>query len=188
MNKQPKITDATRKRILNSFWFLFKTKPIDRITVAQISVGAEIHRSSFYRYYQDVYIVLEEFEKDLLDSLRTEIEPVFEKTDLSLPAYIDLTVPILMKYSDKIYRLLNDSSSQFKQDFFSEVKHNISSKLDLGVSEMERKYMESFITSAMLHNFNYWYEHQDVCSLTEINTICQKILFCGISKMPDVKQ
>lgn len=183
MNKQPEITDATRKRILDSFWILFRNKPIDKITVAQISKGAEIHRSSFYRYFQDVYMVLDEFEKDLLDSLRKEIKPIFENTDLSLPVYIELTAPVLMKYSDKIYRLLNDSSSKFIQQFFSEIRHNISDKLDLSVSEIEQNYIESFITSMMMNNFNYWYEHQDICSLTEINTFGQKILFSGISEL-----
>lgn len=69
MHKQPEITDATRKRILDVFWKNFETTNIEKITINQLSKAAGIHRSSFYRYFSDIYQVFDQFQDSLLEEI-----------------------------------------------------------------------------------------------------------------------
>ena len=59
----------TRERIVNEFWKLYKEKPIEKITVRDVSEASGIHRSTFYQHFQDVYQVLEVIEGELLERL-----------------------------------------------------------------------------------------------------------------------
>lgn len=55
MHKQPDITAATRKKIMDSFWNIYITTPIDKITISAITKSAGVHRSTFYEYFKDIY-------------------------------------------------------------------------------------------------------------------------------------
>ena len=49
---------------------MYKEKPIDKISVAQVSDAAGVHRSTFYFHYKDSYEIREEIESELLDDLQ----------------------------------------------------------------------------------------------------------------------
>lgn len=55
MHKQPDVTAATRKKIMDSFWDIYITTPIDKITISAITKSAGVHRSTFYEYFKDIY-------------------------------------------------------------------------------------------------------------------------------------
>ncbi|ANZ65714.1 TetR/AcrR family transcriptional regulator [Secundilactobacillus paracollinoides] len=48
-------TKKTRVLIANTFLTLLKEKPIDHISVAELTTQAHINRSTFYRHYTDIY-------------------------------------------------------------------------------------------------------------------------------------
>lgn len=56
--------------IRQSFLFLLKEQPIEKITVADICRLAEINRATFYRHYESQYGVLYELEDQLLEEAK----------------------------------------------------------------------------------------------------------------------
>lgn len=60
----------TAKKIQAAFWQLYEKKPINKITVAQVSKLAGIHRSTFYIHFADVYQILEIIEQELLTQIQ----------------------------------------------------------------------------------------------------------------------
>lgn len=60
----------TAKKIRAAFWQLYEKEPINKITVAQVSKLAGIHRSTFYIHFADVYQILEIIEQELLTQLQ----------------------------------------------------------------------------------------------------------------------
>lgn len=60
--------------IRQSFLFLLKEQPMEKITVADICRLAEINRATFYRHYESQYGVLYELEDRLLEEARPEGE------------------------------------------------------------------------------------------------------------------
>lgn len=61
--------DETKQTIKNIFLEALYVTPIDKITVTKICEKASINRGTFYRYYQDVYAVLEDIENSLLSEI-----------------------------------------------------------------------------------------------------------------------
>jgi AcrR family transcriptional regulator len=57
---EKKMSQFTKKAIIDSFIELSKTVPIKEITVTQISKHCGINRNTFYYYFQDVYSLMEE--------------------------------------------------------------------------------------------------------------------------------
>ena len=62
MAKRPHITETTRKNLIDAFWKLYQTKPIERISVREITDIAGYNRGTFYLYFKDVHDVLEQIE------------------------------------------------------------------------------------------------------------------------------
>ena len=73
MNKQPQITEQTKKNLTDAFWKQYLEKPIEKITVRDIAATAGYSRATFYEYFTDVYAVLEYIENDLLIFLQSTI-------------------------------------------------------------------------------------------------------------------
>lgn len=59
MNKQPEITDATRETLINAFFQLALKNNINQITVREIINLAGYSRATFYRYFKDVFALVE---------------------------------------------------------------------------------------------------------------------------------
>lgn len=65
-----KFTQLKKELIRDTFIELLENQPIHKVTVAKVSQAAEISRSCFYRYYTDVYAILEEVEEANLEKIR----------------------------------------------------------------------------------------------------------------------
>ena len=73
MKKQPEVTAATRKNLIDAFWTLYKEKTIDKITIAEITRLSGNNRVTFYHYFKDVYAVLEHIEDNLIKDVCSEV-------------------------------------------------------------------------------------------------------------------
>lgn len=66
MRKQPQVTEQTRANLRQAFWELYRERPIEKISVREITDRAGYNRATFYLYYHDVYELLEEIEGQVL--------------------------------------------------------------------------------------------------------------------------
>ena len=69
MRKQPQVTEQTRANLRQAFWELYVERPIEKVSVREITDRAGYNRATFYLYYHDVYELLEDIESRLLDGL-----------------------------------------------------------------------------------------------------------------------
>ena len=60
---------ATKEKIISAFWELYKEKPMNRITVKELTDVCGIGRGTFYLHFQDVYAVIEDIEDMLYQKL-----------------------------------------------------------------------------------------------------------------------
>lgn len=60
----------TKMMIREKFVGLLKEKPLNKITVKELCALAEINRATFYKYYCDVYDLMEQMEQGILEELR----------------------------------------------------------------------------------------------------------------------
>lgn len=61
-------TSKTEKNIRNAFIELRSKKPIEKISVKELTELACVNKSTFYRHYTDVYALSESIEDDLVES------------------------------------------------------------------------------------------------------------------------
>ena len=73
MKKQPEVTAKTKEAFATSFCVLYTKKPIDKITVKEITTLAGYNRSTFYQYFTDVYNLLECVENSLLEEMKISL-------------------------------------------------------------------------------------------------------------------
>ncbi|MDP4087613.1 MAG: TetR/AcrR family transcriptional regulator [Bacillota bacterium] len=73
MKKQPEITEKTRQTFIDVFCELYSQKPIEKISVKDITSKAGYNRSTFYQYFADIYELLDFVESDLLNYMKREL-------------------------------------------------------------------------------------------------------------------
>ncbi len=76
MNKQPEITDATREAFITAFFRLAEIKNIYSITIREVTNLAGYNRTTFYRYFQDIFALIEYAEDAFINDLLDSILPV----------------------------------------------------------------------------------------------------------------
>lgn len=59
----------TKRSIINAFLRLRSEKPLEKITVRELSELAEIHKATFYLHYHDIYELSESLERELIESI-----------------------------------------------------------------------------------------------------------------------
>ncbi len=64
----------TKNAIINAFLQLRAKKPLERITVKELSDLAEINKATFYLHYKDIYDLSETLENELLDNVFSKLE------------------------------------------------------------------------------------------------------------------
>ena len=58
MNKKQEMAEQTRMNLQEAFWNLYKEKPIEKITIKEVTNLAGYNRGTFYLYYKDIYDML----------------------------------------------------------------------------------------------------------------------------------
>lgn len=81
--KQAERTARTKAALIDAFWKLYKAKPIDQISVREITDAAGVYRSTFYLYFQDANTVLSLLEDELIDRLTAQLEEMAGKNVLA---------------------------------------------------------------------------------------------------------
>ena len=59
-------TNQTKSDILEAFWRLYAQKPLDKITIRELTEVAGYNRGTFYLHYQDIYDLFESEKSRLL--------------------------------------------------------------------------------------------------------------------------
>ena len=86
MKKQPQVTERTKANLCKAFWKLYRTRPIDKITVREITEIAGYNRGTFYLYYRDVHDMFSQIEDSLLNIVEDLIDDM-----LAQEGRIDIT-------------------------------------------------------------------------------------------------
>ncbi len=63
----------TRRSIASAFLTLRARKPLERITVRELTELAEVSKSTFYLHYRDIYQLSEELERQLIQDILAQV-------------------------------------------------------------------------------------------------------------------
>ena len=105
-----RVRDKTKKKIASSMMDLLKKKPIDKITITDITVNCNMSRQVFYRYFVDKYELINwMYEEDCGSVIYTGEEK------FSLKSWLEYILNILEeKKNFYIHAIQNDSGKTFE--------------------------------------------------------------------------
>ena len=100
MTKQPRMTERTRRNLLDAFWLLYEKNGIERVTVREVAAKAGYNRGTFYEYFRDVYDCLQQIEAECIPSVE-ELPPILERPGASS----EFVESFIVLYRDRLERL-----------------------------------------------------------------------------------
>lgn len=65
--------ERTKKSIVNAFIELRSKKPLEKITIKELSELAFINKATFYSHYNDIYDLSEQLENETIDMILSDI-------------------------------------------------------------------------------------------------------------------
>ena len=105
-----RVRDKTKKKIASSMMDLLKKKPIDKITITDITVNCNMSRQVFYRYFVDKYELINwMYEEDCGSVIYTGEEK------FSIKSWLEYILNLLEeKKNFYIHAIQNDSGKTFE--------------------------------------------------------------------------
>jgi len=158
----------TELKIVNAFWTLYKNTEIEKITVKDITAESGIHRSTFYRHFQDIYAVLEYIEANLLDGLNNIYMGTL-KSDSDITNYIRKIYELFRKDSEYLNMLVRN---QRDLNFSNKYRMYLKNKLPIIIqSENEHaKIVIDMMMTVIVEMIITWAD-EDILSFDEIVSI-----------------
>ena len=163
MKKQPHITEQTKKNLVYSFWQLYKTNDLNKITISNISKKANYERTTFYRYFIDINDILEYLENDIIENLKTSIKNRFEKTKgISIDRFKSFTGV----YGEYIVVFHEKGNKSFYNKFKVFIKDTVYDYFNFNIKDENiKEFLFEFMFSSLINSFAYWYRNQNIMSL-----------------------
>ena len=186
MKKQPEVTAATRKNLIDAFWTLYKEKTIDKITIAEITRLSGNNRVTFYHYFKDVYAVLEHIEDNLIKDVCSEVraalnDHVFQADAREINYLYTVSMPIFKRHAEKIFTLLGKNGDpRFTNEFRRTMRTMLIQFWNLPQELEHLDYMIEFSYSAMIGLMTKWYENGNDLTDGEFFKLAQGLVANGV--------
>ena len=183
MGRESQRVMETKIRIRDSFFDLYATKKIERISIKEITDKAQLNRATFYVYYKDIYDLLEKTENELIEELMEKVKGIVTMIlrDEDIIPFLP-TIEFYQRYS-KILRTLFGPYGD--SNFIYKIKAII--KKTLG--ELFRKenipqldnmeYVMEYISSAQIGIISFWLQNDMSLPVTELGNMIKQITLHG---------
>lgn len=170
MKKQPQITEQTRANLTQAFWELYLDRPIEKITVREITERAGYNRATFYLYFRDVYDLFEQLEGEILSQVRALVDNRLLAGDtLDFTNHMGFIVGLAQRFDGYMPRLIAGDPS-----FGDRLKEIIAPLLDrfiirdAGLSETEQAVVREFYLSGLLGAITTWMASSDSMPISRL--------------------
>lgn len=136
-----RVRDKTKKKIASSMMDLLKKKPIDKITITDITVNCDMSRQLFYRYFVDKYDLINwMYEEDCGSVIYTGEEK------FSLKSWIKYILEVIEeKKNFYIHAIQNDTEKIFEKLILDKTRFYLSNIIKYNTSSELTKQLEFLI-------------------------------------------
>ena len=153
MNKQPQRTAATRNILISTFLSLNEQKPMEKITISELTRKAGYNRSTFYQYFNDTYHLLSYIEDEFLAYIHETIVGQIGK-EKSAALFIEQFIHIFSEKRRLLKLLLNSSNFHTKlKDFLIPA---FAARLGLPLAEEKNVFLLEFYLSGIISILARW--------------------------------
>ena len=177
MNEQPAIQERTKQNLTEAFWSLYKEKPIEKISIREVTAKAGYNRSTFYLYYDDIYAIREKLEQQVLEKLSARLRalPPEEPSDSIL---LNNIFKLYKEEGEHLYYLLKtDPAFSLK---FRSLLRNYAAGFMPELSDWRNACYMEFGLATITGGLAYWYENRDLIPIDEYVPMLRRYLYHGL--------
>ena len=180
-----RIIKYTKKTIKDTFIKLLAEKDIKKITVSELCKKADINRATFYRYYVDIYDLLNSIEKEFENEIKKAYAPKkhdentiinFSKSLLTVLLKNKELVKILFNTNDNIYFL-----NSILEIAYEHCKEKWEKDLP-NLLEKDIEYASIFIFNGALGVVNFWVKNDFDKDIDELSEIIENLSHYGTKR------
>ena len=169
----------TETMIKKAFIELLKTKNISKITVNDLCQMSSVNRSTFYRYYLDVYDLCEKIENDCLNEL---IEKAGQIDNVGIDKFFDQTLLIIKE--NPVFGLIQnvEQSKLIRRiiDHYREELLRVWKNQHPEIPQNELDYMFECLTGGITFVINKWVKSGMKETFDEIRSVMRRMGFFGV--------
>lgn len=173
----------TKKVIRDSFIELLGKKDIKKITVSEVCKIADINRATFYRYYLDVYDLLDKIEKDFIEELKMALN---NEEDYTVSSFSSDLLKVFLDNKELVKILFNTNNNIYFLNSFLEIAYEKCKEkweADIpNISSEDIEYAASFIFNGALGIINFWVKNNFDKDFKEIAKIIEQLSYFGTKR------
>lgn len=173
----------TKKVIKETFIDLLQEKDINKISVSELCQKCDINRATFYRYYIDIYDLLEKIEQELIDKLK---QMLLTYKNYSIKDLVKEYLKVVLENKELIRILFTNSKNlNFLNEFIEYFYENCKLKLFDGLyyqNEEEKNLDTIFVVNGTLGIIYYWVENDFSEDIDDLANEINRISYFGLSK------
>ncbi len=159
LNENDKRIRRTKQNIRNALFRILEQKSLDQVTVSEIVRTADINRSTFYFYYEDINDLFQQTEQEIFDTFTREVvatDAKFESKEefiAYLTRYLDFCREnyIVCKFVTS-NRCNNDLADKIRE----QLQKTIPNSRRIYDEKDPRQYLTTFAISAFLFSILEW--------------------------------
>ncbi len=160
--------ERTKRNIINAFLELRANKPLEKITVKELSELALINKATFYTHYSDIYDLSEQLELNLIDTILKDIPHPDLLVTNPKQGTKELTTAML-SHEPLINTLFADSrSSILVKRLENGLKTNIFTSYPKYKDNLEWNVLLTVLIQGCFHAFSSYAHDTDISSLVDI--------------------
>lgn len=187
MNKQPELTDKTRRGIIDAYWTLLMNR--EKLSVISVSKASGVNRSTFYQYFLDMEDLRDKAEMQILEDVKKKISQAFpEGFPIGLKEFAKIYAGILEDEGERLFFIistgLNSSFVDKLKDFYAPIFTKL---FGLEPDTPNFDYALTFSVSAISGIVSKWYQDGKKLSLEELLYNCYWLVSAGIFGFAQMK-
>ena len=178
-------TKYTQKIIKDTFIDLLSEKDISKVTVSEICSIADINRATFYRYYLDVFDLLDKMEDEFVQKVK-DAYTINDSDEQPLSHYV-ISLLNMCYENQKLAKILFTATGKpyFLNSILEEAYNKCSirwtkERPDISLTDIE--YATVYIFNGTLGVVNYWIQSDFDKSADEIASIITDLAHYGIKR------
>lgn len=177
----------TKRAIHSAMTRLLSVKPIEEITVTELSNAAEINRKTFYSYYNSVYMVAEEMEDEIVERFEDTLRIIDFETLLQDPQTTFNTLARIIASDLDFYETILTNRNQvfFLQKIITSLKERIMALyFDRNSKDFElQEYMLEYIISGLVSVYQKWFKSGRKTDIEELSKYISMLAVNGVKSI-----
>jgi len=154
---------TTKECITKAFLHMYETKPLGQINVSDLAKACNISRSTFYFYFDDIFSLYNECERDLISGMEAGLlEVILCTVGMDFEKFIEIYGDHLKGYIKNVYiykcLLSGSEESSFRKAWFDSIRRYSAKSMNFSHDEFssQRDNLTLFFAGGQLAMLSNW--------------------------------